>query len=225
MSNIQIQQYNGSSYTNLIPEESVNADTLDGYHADSFLMGTTPASTTNLNVWVNIIANYTFQLASTSYSDSDININFKKLYLCNNIKPRGGIIGNSTNYVTTECYITSQITDGQKVSFDGKTYIIRSDENLILNSYNSITQFSLLKQIILIDSAPTLEFDGYSNYWYITRTSTSSKINYTAFVTEPNVDSKEYEVTSSSKTVDIWQTESQCYIKSKSLLEGIAGTI
>lgn len=52
MSNIQIQQYNGSSYTNLVPKESINADTLDGYHANSFQFANSDLTFDQLNVYV-----------------------------------------------------------------------------------------------------------------------------------------------------------------------------
>lgn len=52
MSNIQIQQYSGNSYTNLVPKESVNADTLDGYHANSFQFANSDLTFDQLNVYV-----------------------------------------------------------------------------------------------------------------------------------------------------------------------------
>ena len=79
MSSIQIQQYNGNSYTNLVPKESINAtnstnasnsDTLDGYHAQYFLDEINSLKTSVSNGKATIAGAITDKRISTSASDS-----------------------------------------------------------------------------------------------------------------------------------------------------------
>lgn len=87
-----------------MPKESINADTLDGHHANDFLTANTPLSKNNLNVWITSLNTYTFSAVTTRINSSNISffyVNPSNYVGIGTYKPRGKI---GTN--VTDCLIT-----------------------------------------------------------------------------------------------------------------------
>lgn len=236
MSNIIINSFDGNKYTSLLPNanqalfsdkanKAHEADLLDSYRASSFLLKTESVSLANLKVWCNTLDSNSFVLDDISYVNcEEINFPYPKLYWCSQILPRTGIIGQPNSVTTTKCYITSQITSNGTYSFDGKTYLVNSANDLTLNAYNLISNNNnnFLTQIVLIETAKSFPVYIYSSSCTIERSS-ASRINYSIYGTKASTHQRNYAVTESQQTTNKWITPSEYYSISKSLLGEITG--
>ena len=118
MSNIQIQQCNGSSYTNLVPKESINADTLDGYHASNFLVNDSGLSYNFLNGYVTQIREYNNNSPFKSeQSTTGLSVGYQnsQAYIGNlNSLQIKGVIGE--NYRKVSFIMTQSISSGETIN-------------------------------------------------------------------------------------------------------------
>lgn len=125
MSNIQIQQYNGSSYDNLVPKESINADTLDGYHASSFLTENSIISPYALDCYFYQLTTASFQTQIVQ-NTSNVSIYATKNNFCSGtILSISRTIGEKINYSSTDlfnCTIKVKIKECYRLTSDGQKY-------------------------------------------------------------------------------------------------------
>lgn len=143
MSNIQIQQCNGSSYTNFVPKESINADTLDGYHSDQFL---SPSNINSQYIYPLYTYSFSFNFQSAHTTGEGLLskiVYTNNCYILTSVSLKGILNSNDINLT---CYPILKLSNSyQALDLSSQKFIIgvNNDTNLSLNTFNEINMSNI----------------------------------------------------------------------------------